>query len=150
MNSINENNNCLNELNELKFCEVSRNSISNRYWKFQLSILKNKKALILIKIFQYAKIDPKDGAFCPNFQWRFWICWCGSVEYLNTAAMVSYKSILFFCCFSSRQTNWFCVLWKWIWNLLSDQVNIFKVFYIFVYCVSKTLVTQPMLQRQRS
>ena len=39
----NENNNCLNKLNELKFCEVSQNSISNRCWKFQLSVLKNKK-----------------------------------------------------------------------------------------------------------
>ena len=28
---------------ELKFCEVSRNSFLNRCWKFQLSILKNKK-----------------------------------------------------------------------------------------------------------
>ena len=21
---------------------------------------------------KYAKIDSKDGAYCPNFQWRFW------------------------------------------------------------------------------
>ena len=28
---------------ELKFCKVSWNSFSNRWWKFQLSILKNKK-----------------------------------------------------------------------------------------------------------
>ena len=44
---------------ELKFCEVSRNSFSNRCWKFQLSILKNKKVLILKKYFlgrcQYKK-----------------------------------------------------------------------------------------------
>ena len=46
---MNWNNNFLNELNELKFCEVSRKSISNRYWKFQLSILKNKKLLFLRK-----------------------------------------------------------------------------------------------------
>ena len=46
-----ENNNCLNKLNELKFCEVSRNSISNWTWKFQRSILKNKKVLFLRKIF---------------------------------------------------------------------------------------------------
>ena len=32
----NENNNCLNKLNELKFCEVSWNSISNKYWKFDV------------------------------------------------------------------------------------------------------------------
>ena len=31
---------------ELKFCEVSRNSFLNRCWKFQLSILKNKKGFI--------------------------------------------------------------------------------------------------------
>ena len=34
---------------ELKFCEISRNSFSNRCWKFQLSILKNKKVLFLKK-----------------------------------------------------------------------------------------------------
>ena len=34
----------------LKFCEVSRNSLSNRCWKFQLCILKNKKVLFLKKI----------------------------------------------------------------------------------------------------
>ena len=42
----NEINNCLNGLNELKFCEVSQNSYSNRCQKFQLSILKNKKSFI--------------------------------------------------------------------------------------------------------
>ena len=49
LNRKNENNNCLNELNEMKFCEASWNSISNRCWKFQLSILKNKKVLFLKK-----------------------------------------------------------------------------------------------------
>ena len=65
----NENNNCLNELNELKFCEVSRNSISNRCWKFQLSILKNEKVLFLKKIFlgRTAKVHPKDGVCRLNF-----------------------------------------------------------------------------------
>ena len=41
----------------LKLCEVSRNSCSNQFWKFQLSILKNKKVLSLKKYclscFQY-------------------------------------------------------------------------------------------------
>ena len=46
-----KNNNCLNELNEMKFCEVSRKVISNWCWNFQLSILKNKKVLFLKKIF---------------------------------------------------------------------------------------------------
>ena len=44
----------LNELNELKFCEVSRNSLSNRCWKFQL------------RQFQQMALC------CPNFQRRFW------------------------------------------------------------------------------
>ena len=48
-----ENNNCLNKLNKLELCEVSRNSISNWTWKFQLSILKNKKVLCLKKNCQY-------------------------------------------------------------------------------------------------
>ena len=60
----------------MKFCEVSWNSISNRYWKFQLPILKNKKVLFLKKYFlsHTAKKDPKDGVSRPNFQWRFWFC----------------------------------------------------------------------------
>ena len=40
-----------NFLNELKFFEVSQNSISDRCRKFQLSILKNKKVLFLKIIF---------------------------------------------------------------------------------------------------
>ena len=61
----------------LKFCKVSRNSFSNRCWKFQLSILKNKKVLFLKKNFlavvsKHAKIIPKDGASDANFKWRFW------------------------------------------------------------------------------
>ena len=36
---------------ELKFYEVSRNSVSNICWKFLLSFLKNKKVLFLKKIF---------------------------------------------------------------------------------------------------
>ena len=32
---------------ELRFCEASRNSFSSRCWKFQFSILKNKKVLFL-------------------------------------------------------------------------------------------------------
>ena len=47
----NKNKNCLNELNELKFCEVSRNSFSDRYRQFHLSILKNKKVLFLKKYY---------------------------------------------------------------------------------------------------
>ena len=60
---------------ELKFCEVSRNSFSNRYWKFQLSILKNKKVLFLKKIwFRPLSISKqKSFVYWPNFQRRFWL-----------------------------------------------------------------------------
>ena len=40
--------NCLNELNDLKFVRIHI-SFSNRCWKFQLPILKNKKVLFLKK-----------------------------------------------------------------------------------------------------
>ena len=36
---------------ELKLCELSQNSFSIRFWKIQLSILKNKKVLFLKKIY---------------------------------------------------------------------------------------------------
>ena len=58
-----ENNNCLNKLNELKFCEVSRNSILNWTWKFQLSILKNKKVLFLKKIYFWPLSISKQKSF---------------------------------------------------------------------------------------
>ena len=46
-------------LNEQKFCEVSRNPKSNRWWNFQLSILTNKKVLFLKKyeVYQVSRID---------------------------------------------------------------------------------------------
>ena len=56
----NENNNCLNELNEIKFWEVSRNSVSSRCYKY----LEKQKSFIP----EYAKIDPKDGVSRLNFQ----------------------------------------------------------------------------------
>ena len=45
-------------LNELKFCEVSRNPKSNRCWKFQLSILTNKNVLFQKKneVYQVSRI----------------------------------------------------------------------------------------------
>ena len=48
---------------ELKFCEVSRNSISNWIWKFQLSILKDKKVLFLKIIFFWPLSIPKQKSF---------------------------------------------------------------------------------------
>ena len=41
----------INCMIDLKLCEVSWNFFSNRCWKFQLSIFKNKKVLFLKKIF---------------------------------------------------------------------------------------------------
>ena len=69
-----ENNNCLNKLNELKFCEVSRILISNWTWKFQLSILKNKKVLFLKKIFfwPYRQDTSKRWRVLSQFSRRFW------------------------------------------------------------------------------
>ena len=71
----NKNNNCLNELNELKFCEVSRNSFSKRFWKFQLSILKNKKVLFLKKKFFKPLSISKQKKLCllTQFSRGFWL-----------------------------------------------------------------------------
>ena len=54
---------------ELKFCKVSRNSISKWTWKFQLSILKNKKVLFLKKIFlgPLSKSKQKSFVYWLNF-----------------------------------------------------------------------------------
>ena len=62
---------------ELKFCEASRNSFSNRALKFQLSILKKQKDKILKKyeISQEStgfNIKTTSFVYCPNFQQRFW------------------------------------------------------------------------------
>ena len=66
----------MGSLNELQFCEVSRNPQSKRCWKFQLSILKNKKVLFLKNYFlsqEWTGFNIKTTSFvyCPNFQWRF-------------------------------------------------------------------------------
>ena len=60
---------------------VFQTDAENLSWKFALSILKNNKVLCIPKknmfcavVSKYAKIVPKDGACCPNFQWRF----CGT------------------------------------------------------------------------
>ena len=53
----------------LKFCKVSRNSITKWTWKFELSILKNKKVLFLKKIFFKPLSISKQESFVywPNF-----------------------------------------------------------------------------------
>ena len=60
----------INCLIELKFFET----FSNRCWKFQLSILKNKKKYFKRNSFlsscQYQ--NKKSFLYWPNFQWRFW------------------------------------------------------------------------------
>ena len=56
---------CLIELN---FCKVSRNSISSWTWKFQLSLLKNKKVLFLKRYF----LKQKNFVHWLHFQGRFW------------------------------------------------------------------------------
>ena len=69
-----ENNNCLKKLNVLKFCEDSRILISNWTWKFQLSILKNKKVLFLKKFFFKPLSISKQKKLClpTQFSRRFW------------------------------------------------------------------------------
>ena len=62
---------------ELKFCEASRNSFSNRGLKFQLSILKKQENKILkkYKISQEStgfNIKTTSFVYCHNFQRRFW------------------------------------------------------------------------------
>ena len=62
-----ENNNCLNKLNEWKFCEVSQILISNWTWKFLLSILKNKKVLFLKKYsFGHRQYQNKKALFTDS------------------------------------------------------------------------------------
>ena len=60
---------------ELKFCKVSRNSISKWTWKFQPYILKNKKVLFLKKIFFWPLSISKQKSFVYwlNFPGRFWL-----------------------------------------------------------------------------
>ena len=60
---------------ELKFCEVSWISFSNRCWMFQLFILKNKKGLFLKKNILSPLTISKLNFFVywPNFQWSFWL-----------------------------------------------------------------------------
>jgi len=58
-------------MNEFKFCEVSRYSISNRlkvsavYLEKQKSFIPKKSFLAVVS--KYAKRDPRDGVSCPNF-----------------------------------------------------------------------------------
>ena len=58
---------------ELKFREVWRNIFSNRWWKFQFSILWNKNVLFLKKYdLGHSQYRKKSFVYWPNFQRRFW------------------------------------------------------------------------------
>ena len=54
--------------------EVSGKAFSNRCWKCQLTILKNKKVLFFSKVFfkQLSISKQKRFFYWPKFQWRFW------------------------------------------------------------------------------
>ena len=66
---------------ELKFCEVSAKAFSNRCWKCQSSILKNKKVLFLRKVFfkQLSIWKQKSFVYWLNFTEGFgsilWNTW---------------------------------------------------------------------------
>ena len=61
----------INCLIKLKFCEVSQNPFSNRLWKFQLSILKNKKILVLKKNSSYCQYQNSKPIFSEGFESRY-------------------------------------------------------------------------------
>ena len=63
---------------ELKFCEVSQNSFSNRCWKFQPAFyLDKQKSFIHKKNIFLAVVNIKTKKLCllTQFSRRFWICW---------------------------------------------------------------------------
>ena len=66
-NRKSENNNCLNALGELKLVRFHEILYQTDTESFSFLSWKTKKAIVS----KYAKIDPKDGASSPNFQWRF-------------------------------------------------------------------------------
>ena len=66
---------------------VSRNFLLNRFWKCQVSIMKNKKVLFLKNNNLLSIWKQKSFVYWPNFQWRFlyWIvlhafAWCHKSE----------------------------------------------------------------------
>ena len=85
-----ENNNSMNKLNELKFCEVSRNSFSNSCWNFQLSILKKKSFIPKKKIFlavsprYIQKMALAVSIFQKVLQARWGVCAAQRRHYIHT------------------------------------------------------------------
>ena len=60
---------------ELKFCKVSWNSISKWTWKFQLSILKNKKVLFLKKNLSRCQYQNKKALFTDSIFLKVFGLW---------------------------------------------------------------------------
>ena len=88
---------------ELKLWEVSWNSFSNWFWKFQLSILRNKKVLFLKNIFfkQFSISKQKRCVYWHNFPEGF-------VETETNNSMKMHPiivDILWACNWSSTQSN---------------------------------------------
>ena len=105
---------------ELKFCEVSWNSFSNRWWQFHLSILKNRKVLFLEKYElsqEWTGFNIKTTSFVywPNFQWRFWsmyirvkvsqfLMWFMKIYSNNTSNNLGEQNNVDYCSEVDRQT----------------------------------------------
>ena len=97
---------------EKQFRETSQNfnSIKQPIGKLEITIVwmswmswnfvrfrENEKVLFLKKRFQAevsecAKIDPKNGACCPNFQWRFWSCLPGPTINSETKVYIEFRA----------------------------------------------------------
>ena len=52
--------------------QTDTESLSFLSWKTK-KVLSPQKNFFLAVVSKHAKIIPKDGANCPNFQWRFWV-----------------------------------------------------------------------------
>ena len=94
-------------LNESEFCEVSQKYLSNRFLKFQLSILKNKKVFYLKKLSNSSTISKQKGfVYRPNFQWRFWYYETTKNVKLSAEvfALLDFKTSLR--CLKSNDSNW--------------------------------------------
>ena len=85
-------------LNELKVCKVSRNPKSKRCWKFQLSILRNKKVLFLKKIWSVpctmdsSYFSQKMATWRPNFP-HLWLCLQQPLKYRTHVWFVKRKRL---------------------------------------------------------
>ena len=107
---------------ELKFCEVSRNSFSNRCWKFQLSILRNKKVLFLkINFVAVVNIKTKIIFLLTQFSRRF--CCILFLQVRKILSLVRKKE---FCPMKSKY------FWVRIQNLQNYDSTKFTYFLSFI------------------